>query len=183
MPACPPRSPTSCCSEGALHVGLCLLATATPVGHIGWAVALPSTLASKRVPEISLPVILMGTLAPALPQADGGCPMPLSFLGYPTSCRKHCAPGGVKGPWPLTSSLSWLCSEPTDPVTALPPSCCCPGLLYKPHCSAALTDPRVPNACNTSRPQGVMSGQAGCGQQLLSSNTNRVVPSGGHMDS
>lgn len=129
MPACPPRSPTSCCSEGALHVGLCLLAITTPVGHIGWAVALPSTLASKRVPEICTPVILIGTLAPALPQADGG---------HPTSCRIHCAPGGMKGPWLLTSSLDWLCPEPANPVTAIPPSCCCRGLLYKPCCSAAL---------------------------------------------
>lgn len=118
MPACPPRSPTSCCSEGALHVGLCLLAISIPVGRIGWAVALPSTLASKRVPEISIPVILIGTLAPALPQADGG---------HPTSCRIHCAPGGMKGPWPLTSSFDWLHPEPANPVTAIPPSCCCRG--------------------------------------------------------
>lgn len=88
---------------------------------------LPSILASKRVPEISIPVLLIGTLAPALPQADGGRPTPLFFLGYPTSRRLHCAPGGVKGPWPLTSSLGWLCSEPANPVTAVPPSCCALG--------------------------------------------------------
>lgn len=131
MPAYPPRSPLSCRSEGALHVGLCLLAMATPVGHVGWAVTLPSALASKRIPEISIPVVLMGTLAPALPQADGGRPMPLPFLGYPTSCCLHCVPGGVKGPWPLTSSLVRLCPEPANPVPATPSSCCCPGLLYK----------------------------------------------------
>lgn len=98
MPACPPRSPTSCCSEGALPAGN---------NHTSWMhwMGCGPPLNSKRVPEISIPVILIGTLAPALPQAFGGYPTPLSSLGYPTSCHVHCAPGGMKRPWPLTSSL------------------------------------------------------------------------------
>lgn len=54
-----------------------------------------------------------------------------------------------------------LCPEPASPVTAIPPCCCRRGLLYKPCCSAALKDPHVPDACNTSSPHRVSNKQTG----------------------
>lgn len=72
---------------------------ATPDGHVGWMGCAPPLL--TLVPETPTPVGMTGPSAPALSRADGGKPIPVPwpFLGCPTSCRLHCVPGGVKGPW------------------------------------------------------------------------------------
>lgn len=58
------------------------------------------TLTPKGVPATPIPSQNNGAIGTSSHSADGGepTPVPQPVLGHPTSCRLHCAPGGVKGP-------------------------------------------------------------------------------------
>lgn len=95
------------------------------------------------VPQTPTPVIMMGPSAPALSRA---------FLGCPTSCRLHCVPGGVKGPW-----------APDPQLRLAVPRACRPSSRYT-HPAAALGSsinlaaqlpsqiPRVQHECSAASP-------------------------------
>lgn len=125
----------------------CLLARGHTDGRVGWAVPSPLNSGPLRDSQDLHPGHTDGTCSTSSVQGCWGKAQPyaLPFLGHPASHRLHCAPGGVKEPWPLTLSLDWPRSEPANlipdshPLAAPGPLdaslLCCPP---KPTCPACV---------------------------------------------
>lgn len=160
-------------------MGLYLLAH----GHTRWThwmgcVPLLLTLAPKGVPKTPTLVRTMGLSAPALSQADGGkpTPTPWPFLGHLTSCRLHCALGGVKGPR-APDPQPRLCPEPADPVPDIHPAAALGSSINR---AARLPSkiPCVPHVCSASSPRVSDRWAAGWEQHLPTRRGLDSMPSG-----